>query len=163
MKSDWYQRLYEVVQQESDNETAIEKMMGMYSTLNSQDKTLLGWDEGKAGSEIHDLVSPWKRYFVNFDPQPYLNAVKCPLLAINGEKDCQVISTENLRGIERHLRESQNSDFTTVELPGLNHLFQTADTGAESEYRHIEETIAPVALETISDWIVERTPVSSKQ
>jgi len=163
MKSDWYQRLYEVVQQEPDNETAIEKMTGMYSALSSQEKALLGWDEGKAGSEIHDLVSPWKRYFANFEPQPYLRAVKCPLLAINGEKDCQVISTENLRGIEKQLREGQNPDFTTLELPGLNHLFQTADTGAESEYRHIEETIAPGALETISDWIVERTPVSPKQ
>jgi len=163
MTSDWYQRLYEVVQQEPDNDTAIEKMMGMYSALSSQEKTLLGWDEGKAGSEIHDLVSPWKRYFVNFDPQPYLSAVKCPLLAVNGEKDCQVISTENLRGIENHLIEGQNPDFTVLELPGLNHLFQTADTGAESEYRHIEETIAPVALDTISDWIVERTPLSSKR
>jgi pimeloyl-ACP methyl ester carboxylesterase len=83
IKCDLYQRLYEVVKQEKDDQAAIEKMMQIYSALSSEEKKLLGWDEGKASSEIHDLVSPWKRYFVNFDPQPYLSAVKCPLLAIN--------------------------------------------------------------------------------
>jgi hypothetical protein len=54
------------------------------------------------------------------------------------------------------LEESGNSDYTIVELPGLNHLFQTAETGAESEYSRIEETIAPKVLKIISDWISER-------
>ena len=39
------------------------------------------------------------------------------------------------------------------ELPQLNHLFQTATTGSLSEYGKIEETFAPLALNTISDWI----------
>ena len=38
----------------------------------------------------------------------------------------------------------------------MNHLFQTAGTGAPAEYGMIEETMAPEALETISDWILER-------
>jgi len=42
------------------------------------------------------------------------------------------------------------------ELPGLNHLLQTAETGAESEYAQIQETIAPLALETIADWIKQQ-------
>ena len=33
-----------------------------------------------------------------------------------------------------------NPDVTLVELPGLNHLFQTATTGSVGEYRDIEET-----------------------
>ena len=41
---------------------------------------------------------------------------------------------------------------STEELPGLNHLFQTAKTGAVSEYSQIDETIAPVVLEKISAW-----------
>jgi uncharacterized protein len=39
----------------------------------------------------------------------------------------------------------------------LNHLLQTATTGAPSEYATIEETMAPVAMRTISDWILEKT------
>jgi len=43
------------------------------------------------------------------------------------------------------------------ELAGLNHLFQTAKTGAPNEYGMIEETMAPLALKTISDWIIAQT------
>ncbi|MDF7777008.1 hypothetical protein P1X14_17255 [Sphingomonas sp. AOB5] len=42
------------------------------------------------------------------------------------------------------------------ELPGLNHLFQTAETGAVAEYYQIEETMARLALETIAQWLAER-------
>jgi hypothetical protein len=49
-----------------------------------------------------------------------------------------------------------NSDATVAELDGLNHLFQTATTGALSEYGQIEETFAPEAMELVSDWILER-------
>ena len=44
-----------------------------------------------------------------------------------------------------------------VKLPKLNHLFQTSQTGSPAEYSKIEETIAPVALETMSDWILKHT------
>lgn len=46
---------------------------------------------------------------------------------------------------------------TVTELPGLNHLFQTAKTGAAGEYADIEETVAPIALDTVSAWIVKHT------
>ncbi len=48
-------------------------------------------------------------------------------------------------------RRAGNPDATTIELPGLNHLFQTAKTGAVGEYADIEETMAPIALETMTD------------
>jgi hypothetical protein len=40
-----------------------------------------------------------------------------------------------------------------MEMTGLNHLFQTAETGAPAEYGKIEETMAPAALAKITDWI----------
>jgi hypothetical protein len=40
-------------------------------------------------------------------------------------------------------------------LPGLNHLFQTATTGLPTEYGAIDETLAPIALAAISDWITQ--------
>ena len=41
-------------------------------------------------------------------------------------------------------------------MAGLNHLFQTAETGLVTEYASIEETFSPQALSTISDWILQR-------
>ena len=48
-------------------------------------------------------------------------------------------------------------DFTVRELSDLNHLFQTAQTGAVSEYGRLEEIIAPKALIGITHWIMTRT------
>jgi hypothetical protein len=42
-------------------------------------------------------------------------------------------------------------------LPNLNHLFQTAETGAISEYEQIEETLSVSALDTVSNWILKHT------
>ena len=62
-------------------------------------------------------------------------------------------SAINAASIEAALMAGGNKDYTVKELPRLNHLFQTASTGAMSEYGKIKETIAPVALQTIGDWI----------
>jgi fermentation-respiration switch protein FrsA (DUF1100 family) len=79
------------------------------------------------------------------------------VLAINGERDLQVSPRENLGAIETALRAGSCRDFTVKELPRLNHLFQTCETGAISEYARIEETIAPLALEEMTQWILRRT------
>jgi uncharacterized protein len=86
-----------------------------------------------------------------------LSNVRFPVLALKGEKDRQVTARENLSAIEAALRTSGNRDYTVREMAGLNHLFQTAETGAESEYATIQETMSPVVLRTIGDWIAART------
>lgn len=91
------------------------------------------------------------RGLMDYDPRPTLAKVRCPILALNGSKDGQVPPEQNLPAIREATR--GNPDVTVVELPGLNHLFQTASTGAVGEYADIEETIAPVALDTMSAWI----------
>jgi fermentation-respiration switch protein FrsA (DUF1100 family) len=108
-----------------------------------------------AEAQIKQALSPWFRYFLTCDPRPALAKVKCPVLALNGENDMQVPVTENLREIESTLKSAGNKDVTIVRMPRLNHLFQTSETGSPSEYGKIEETIAPVALKTIGDWILK--------
>lgn len=103
------------------------------------------------------IMSPWFRFFLTYDPRPTLQKVKCPLLAINGEKDLQVPAEENLKAIAEALQAGGNGKFIVKKLSGLNHLFQTASSGSPSEYAKIEETIAPAALQLIGDWILERT------
>lgn len=107
--------------------------------------------------ELKIVMSPWFRYFISYDPAPVLEKVKCPVLALNGSKDLQVPPDENLAGIKKALKKSENKNYEVKELNGLNHLFQTAGTGNMDEYIKIEETIAPSALEIISGWILKIT------
>jgi pimeloyl-ACP methyl ester carboxylesterase len=105
---------------------------------------------------VERLADPWFRWFVAHDPAPTLAKVKCPVLAVNGEKDVQVKAKQNLEVIESTLKQAGHTAFKCVELKGLNHLFQTCKTGMLSEYGLIEETFAPEALKLITDWVKER-------
>jgi fermentation-respiration switch protein FrsA (DUF1100 family) len=79
--------------------------------------------------------------------------VDCPVLAINGDKDVQVPSSENLAAIENALQAGGNEHHEIVELSGLNHLLQKCRTGLVSEYPTIKECMSPVALEVIGKWL----------
>lgn len=107
-------------------------------------------------AQTTQATSPWMRFFLTYEPSTALRKVHVPVLALNGSKDLQVPPKENLAAIEKALREGGDKDVTVKELPGLNHLFQTAETGSPSEYATIEETMSPLALQTIADWINQR-------
>jgi pimeloyl-ACP methyl ester carboxylesterase len=109
-----------------------------------------------AGAQLNAFAGPWFKTFMLHDPRPVLRQVKCPVLALNGEKDLQVPWKENLAEIEKALHEGGNTQVTTKSFAGLNHLFQTCTTGAPSEYGRIEETFNPAVLKVIGDWIAER-------
>jgi len=113
--------------------------------------------DAQIGLQIKVLNSPWFRDFVKYDPAPTLSKLACPVLAINGEKDLQVPPGQNLPAIRKALETAGNKHFEVTELPGLNHLFQDANTGAIGEYAEIEETMSPVALEKISSWILKQS------
>jgi len=102
--------------------------------------------------------SDWFRFFYDYDPAKMLRRVRCPVLALIGSKDLQVPAEQNLPPIRAAL--AHDPDAEVEELPGLNHLFQTAKTGSPGEYVQIEETIAPMALETITGWIVKHVQPS---
>ncbi|MBK7096356.1 MAG: prolyl oligopeptidase family serine peptidase [Saprospiraceae bacterium] len=104
-------------------------------------------------TQVTQVTSPWMQYFIKYDPVTSLKKVKCPVLAVNGEKDLQVPPKENLEPIKNALLKSGNKNVTTIEFRGLNHLFQECTTGSPSEYGTIEQTFAPVALEEILKWI----------
>ncbi|MGB5980936.1 MAG: alpha/beta hydrolase [Nonlabens sp.] len=100
--------------------------------------------------------SGWMASFLRYDPTENLKKVTVPTLLLNGSLDYQVIPELNLPPMEKWIKSNGNKDVTVMELEGLNHLFQTATTGNGTEYDTIEETIAPVVLNTITEWINER-------
>ncbi len=108
-------------------------------------------------AQLRLMISPWFRFFLDYDPVPALQKTMCPVLALDGEKDLQVAPKENLARIQKALQDGGNKDFQTLELPGLNHLFQHAPTGSLTEYGGIEETMAPEALKAVSDWVLKHT------
>lgn len=97
----------------------------------------------------------WFRYFIKYNPNSELQKIKIPVLALNGSLDTQITAKENLEGIKKSLTKAGNTNFKTVEIPQVNHLFQTAKTGAVTEYAQIEETISPKVLELISEWVLD--------
>ena len=155
------EQMFSVVKQEKDTITAKKKMKEIFTAaltqMTEEEKQALGYSPEMADVSIQEMLSPWFRYFLTYDPKPTLMKVKCPVLAVNGEKDLQVPPKENLPAIEEALQAGGNKDYTVKELEGLNHLFQKAETGSPTEYAKIEETISPYALEVIADWISEHT------
>lgn len=95
--------------------------------------------------------NPWLRAFVTYDPTRDLKATHCPVFALNGDKDVQVISNLNLTAIQQKLPLNKQSQFKVYE--GLNHLFQHCQTGLVAEYGQIEETISEEVLFDIIMWI----------
>jgi uncharacterized protein len=115
-----------------------------------------GTSSEELDNEAAAWISPWMRFFVLYDPGPTLGQVGCPILALYGGLDIQVEAKQNLSAMEAILEQAGHPDYLIQELPDLNHLFQTAQTGVLEEYAQIEETFSPVALNLIGTWISER-------
>lgn len=107
-------------------------------------------------AQVRQVNSPWFRFFLGYDPRPALEKVRVPVLALNGALDLQVPAEVNLAEVAAALQRGGNPDATTRVLPGLNHLFQRAETGSPSEYARITETMNRAALDAVSTWIIER-------
>jgi hypothetical protein len=132
-------------------------MQRQFDELPEADKKDISDPQENIKSSVDEMLDPWFRYFLAFDPSAYLTKVKCPVLAVNGTLDLQVPCDDNLAAIETALKKGGNKNYRVKALPNLNHLFQTCKTGSPSEYGLIEETFSPVALEEVSGWILEIT------
>ncbi len=116
-------------------------------------------DEDAREQYINSFVtvykSKWFNYFLRIDPINYLPKLTCKVLAINGEKDIQVIAKTNLQGMKDALMKSKAKEYELKELPGLNHLFQQCNTCTSDEYGTLTETISPSALSVMGVWLDE--------
>jgi pimeloyl-ACP methyl ester carboxylesterase len=102
-------------------------------------------------AQLPMVTSPWYAHFVRYDPRNALEQLRIPLLAINGQNDAQVVAKLNLPSIRAAT--SNNKRAKVIEFEGLNHLLQTSKSGNPSDYEKIDETIAPVVLKTVGEWI----------
>ena len=100
---------------------------------------------------VTTMNQPWLNWFNDYDPTNDIRQIRCPIFALNGDRDCQVISTLCLPALRRLLQPSKKH--LIKEYPSLNHLFQHCTTGLPDEYSQIEETISPEVLQDIAQWI----------
>lgn len=150
------ERIFEVLKQDADS-----------SAIASDLRKIMIQAEGIDGNETIDreierLMDPWLRFFITHDPRTTLRKVDVPTLALAGAKDQQVAADTNQAAIAEALNADEKSTVTIRTLDGLNHLFQTADTGSPSEYGRIEETFNPGAIDVIVDWLDEQVGLSAE-
>jgi uncharacterized protein len=118
----------------------------------------LGFDSGEGAKAIlHNLISsfsaPWMQYFLKSDASVFLQQVSAKVLALNGEKDIQVVAASNTGGIRKALQKSTSPLYEVKIIPGLNHLFQKCDKCSVMEYGMLDETMSETALAEMIQWL----------
>ena len=152
-----------VLRLEPDGKTALSKMQAeqekMKVTLPDTLRKAMDNPAAVAASNRNfaSVVTPEMRTILLFDPGEVLRKVKVPVLAMNGSRDLQIYAKQNLPAIAAALADGGNNDFTIVDLPGLNHLFQKCDKCTVAEYGELEETFSPAALTLLGEWLIHHT------
>lgn len=158
-----YRELVTTIVNEPDTAKAYSKAVDVFDNWQKDKSALLvmgttGVKDEKSKTRfiqafVKQLSNPWYNYFLKFDPAEYLTKLHCPVLALNGEKDIQVSAKQNLAAIRSHLEKAGNTNFKSLEVPGLNHLFQHCKKCTADEYSELEESFDPGTLDIISGWI----------
>ncbi|WP_281239185.1 alpha/beta hydrolase family protein [Flavobacterium praedii] len=141
---------YEMILTSPENDSNLKSKINSYFKVQFGDKM----NEQQISGVTSQITSPWMVSFLKLDPSSALEKVKCPVLALNGDKDLQVPADVNIPAIKNALAKGGNKKVTTTIIPNLNHLFQECKTGLMDEYETIEQTFSPIALEEISKWIL---------
>jgi pimeloyl-ACP methyl ester carboxylesterase len=120
--------------------------------LTKEQKQRCGLTTGDCYGWAVTVATPWMRTFLSLDPTEYIAQMRCPLLAIGGEKDCQVPADANLSVIE-NICEANGIPCQTIRLPDVNHLGQVCHTGAVDEYATLGQAPDESVLSALVQWL----------
>jgi uncharacterized protein len=104
----------------------------------------------KAGTA--QMMSPWMKYMLAFDPAEALRKVTVPVYAAFGALDIQVPASLHEAPLRAALK--HNPRVTVATYPGANHLFQRATTGHPTEYATLEKAFVPKLPDDLAKWIL---------
>ena len=145
---------YETIVRHAEVQPRLEALQALQDRLSPSDKHLVAAHKMNEGTlSLPWAAKPFLRASLLADPRLAWRGVRCPVLALNGGLDHQVPAKENLAGIVAALRAGGNRGVEAAELPALNHLFQTAKTGAEDEYADLDETLSPTVLRRVAQFV----------
>lgn len=155
--SDVRKQVFEILRANPNDSIFIEQLRAqtpaIVTAFTASEKMMLGMDEATFADQFSTMATPWYRYFLDYDPYPALEATTCPILALNGDLDVQVLADPNLTKLEALFEEGGHPASKAVLLEGLNHMFQPAETGLPLEYSSIETTFDSATLELMIEWI----------
>ncbi|MBD2723678.1 alpha/beta hydrolase family protein [Hymenobacter armeniacus] len=110
-------------------------------------------DAKEAQVQAVKLLTPWRHFFLSYDPIAELDQVACPVLLLNGTDDQEAPADLHLTALEKELK-SVNRATVSKRLPGVNHLFQPPKTEWTLMNGEMKPMFSPVALNVIREWIV---------
>lgn len=142
----------------SDEENQLKSLLKkLWNYIDMESRIDLGYIDSNVEFWFNNFRSETVRKFYNYDPKEILSQLKCPILALNGDKDVQTVSTVNLSAIQNALENGNCKDFKILELKNHNHIFQICKTGKISEYKEIKGTMSDESLSIIEKWIKTTT------
>ena len=151
------QRFYQMILATPSGEARKQKALAMYEGLAGTEAEVVGrWVNTNSGTlSIGAAESDSLYELLQQNPLPYWQQFTGEALILNGSKDSQVPAEPNVAGIVAAINPAQAHVESEI-ISGLNHMFQTAETGANDEYASIEQTISPAVLSKISQWLAAR-------
>jgi len=150
-------KLYAIVKAEKDSVKARKMLEKELISFHKQQKTgkMSKADKAALKQQLNTLLDPWFRYFIRFDPVPLIKQLDIPVFAANGSKDVQVTANENMRSMMDNLDYMKSPKSRVQQYIGLNHLFQSAETGLPQEYGELRETFSPQVMSDLIEWILQ--------
>ena len=137
--------MYDIIRQ-----TSPVQAQAIVSNMLRQDQPALDLQAAQAAA--NQMLTPWLRYFLAFDPVASLDQVRCPVLLLSGTDDIEAPAELHLMALEKELK-SVNRSTTAKRLPGVNHLFQPPKTEWTLMNGEMKPLVSPVAQETMWEWI----------
>ena len=120
--------------------------------LTKEQKQQIGLTSGECYGWALSVATPWMRTFLTLNPADYIAKMRCPLLALGGEKDCQVPAIENLQAIA-DICQRNSVPYNVTLLTGINHLGQMSETGSVDEYATLGQAPDDKVLENLVNWL----------
>jgi uncharacterized protein (TIGR03067 family) len=152
--------LIAALNEEGDDAAAAEKVRHTidkeFERVPAEDRPALAHMKADFQQQMTAEALPWHRFFLRHDPRPVLAKIRCPVLALYGEKDVQVPPDPNALEAEKALRRGGNKDVTVKTVARANHLFQMCTFGSIHEYCALPQTMAPEVLNQIADWVRQK-------
>ena len=146
-----YCRALEVVHMDRINGVTIEDSVAYVDAVCSGNDIVLPTSLKSNLESVVASSNDWFTYFLGHDPSEDIKKITCPVLALNGTLDMQVICKDNIPVIRENLPENPSSKIKEYE--SLNHLFQHCTIQNSLLYGAIEETISEEVLDDIAAWI----------
>lgn len=127
--------------------------------LTKEEKQSVGLTNGECFAWAMLLTQHYLRAVLRLDPAEFLSLQRCPVLALNGSRDVQVLAESNLSRMAEFAKIGGVA-FTAKICDGKNHLFQDSATGMPDEYARLGQSPAPDVLAEMIKWLEEISVVN---